>query len=1432
MKTKIRQLKKLFTVFSLVFIANCTLAQTGNNYWTLPPQQLQITPTLTLTALPTNTYNIGGLNTAYTGGNATEQDGSVLHGPHNMFTDQNGNPLFSVLSGYIFNSHGYLVDTLMDTITLQASLGVKTNYRLVIPGFTEACIVPNPANCKQYYVFTALPISVGSGNTINPFYVNGTGPVYDYNACQTPQQYNIVKPYFTLLDMAQSGPYMPGSELGKNLASSVSAIGKATAADLYKATSTPNLPGGCKPAKCDIHYATTKVINQNGATPYRLLFVMNNEEIITYKVTGVGSPGVQWVSTNMLSSITSSPTLGNLSSFVNPTELEVYQDYANNKIKVAFSAPTNGGFSYNNNPLVLMNFDTLGNYVTGSVRTLYTNSINTQALYCKGIEFSPDGNYVFVAHNYTTNYPSTVDRITYSTAATSYTLSTNTSFQDSQIEKGKDGNLYLVGTTTATPSMAKISSPNAATPVFTANVLNLSSYNEYYLNGDANGTSIYNLPDQIDQEIYGSNFNTSNLTCCLFYNTYDKQTYTGGNTTTTWTNTATTQTWTPNTSTATANNPLALQTNLTNTVTIGELLRIPAGYVITISNMTLKFSPQARLIIENGTSTANGGKLILNNCTLTVDNRCKNDMWPGIQVWGSPGLAQSITYQGWLYAYNNTVIQNAYVGVLAGCDTTSWLSALAPAPPITINSQLHHLPFGTAVSGRYGGGGIVQCVDATFLNNQRHAVYYDYASGANAAQKLQNVTFKSTNLLGSVKQRYFVGMYGHVGNFFITGCTFVDTTNNSYSDTGLYTINSAYYIDQGTKRSTFNNFLYGVYSNNTSGSATISCKNSTFTSNKVGIYLGYINNAIVENDTVKIFASLGGGNCTGLYLDNCSGYYVQDNNFTKGPGSTANNKYGILVNNSGAAANAIFRNSFDNIYKGSQAQYRNYVATAQSRNGTGLLYLCNKFASGTISGADIYVPQTGSVNNINACAGCDTAGIGNLQGNNSPTGGNRYTADNQFSHTTGGQDFYIENGKAFASSYEYYASAGNCGVASTWLPSTYNRIALTCTTLVSAPDCSTGGTGHRTIYVNPISQAINDAAMYKKQYDSLNLLIDGGSTNGLLNLINGNNNSQAVYNSLHAATPYLSNTVLKGYINSHYPSTDIKQILTECSPLSDDVNNELQNSSLTSDVKNQISLLQTGQSKIDELLNNISSTFTARQFSFDNAIRILVRIDNKDTVAITNQIMKEKTMDLPAREQLQTGIAIHDSAFAAKALAQVIKEEGQNNYVKLHTVLLQNLSKTSAQIMSNPNNVSMMLNFDKDSTDRTTYLKANTLLSIVGKSNYVPYIQPEDTTSNGANVRKHKVQDVITPITSESSLTSQPNPFTESTIVKAVIVEKTQNAYIVITDMVGNEIARYTVQQGENNINVNAGNLNQAIMFCTLVVDGVKIKTNKMVLIK
>ncbi|MEO8761111.1 MAG: hypothetical protein ABI448_09480 [Bacteroidia bacterium] len=99
-------LKKMLAAFCLLLTVNCTLAQTGNPLWSLPPSYSQVpNPT---TALPSGTaanqyghvknpYYYGSVS--YTNIYATEHGDTV--GPHNMMADASGNPLFSVVNGYM-----------------------------------------------------------------------------------------------------------------------------------------------------------------------------------------------------------------------------------------------------------------------------------------------------------------------------------------------------------------------------------------------------------------------------------------------------------------------------------------------------------------------------------------------------------------------------------------------------------------------------------------------------------------------------------------------------------------------------------------------------------------------------------------------------------------------------------------------------------------------------------------------------------------------------------------------------------------------------------------------------------------------------------------------------------------------------------------------------------------------------------------------------------------------------------------------------------------------------------------------------------------------------------------------------------------------------------------------------------------------------------
>ncbi|MEO8762527.1 MAG: hypothetical protein ABI448_16635 [Bacteroidia bacterium] len=1456
-------LKKMLAAFCLLLTVNCTLAQTQNPLWSLPPNYW----TGTLYSLPSGTAAnqfpnllnpgfpwVGMTAPAYNNYASQNQDSA---GPRNMYADESGNPLFFAANGFMYNAHGFLIDTLADTLTSIGGVGgtwyTDTTYRKkgrqLAPGWSEICVVPKPGSCKQYYVFTAADNS-------NNYYFNYGGVAGGSGSA------NGYKPYFALIDVSQPNPYAPSGtgELGLNITNTLTyyPTGSMTAkpmpggghiAELYQSTNTQSpfgAPTPKRPAPGGIQYAATKLIGDS----CRFLFVTNDAEIIVYKITATG---IHFLYNYDLGSLpTSISSMFNASTRgYNLAELECYVDSANSVIKVAVE----GNATYGGSALA---FATFG-ISTGALTSFVNVGSYTRI---SGVEFSPNGNYVYFLGT------SGIVASLFSTPTTYYNIGFGTSngadFTHSQLELGKDGNLYLIGQSppyySTTPRLAKIATPNSpSSALFTDNILNLPSYSysiktmhcPYYSGSIATDTTFY-LPDQIDQEVYGNQF-SKNLACCLFYTPYDRFTYSAGvNQPTGFT--GTTQTWSQNTTAGTyQHNPLTLTTS--DTVTIGEELRIPAGYTVTINNMKIKFSPQARLIIENANSGKHGGKLILSGCTLTVDNRCINkDMWPGVQIWGIPGNTQSGNSQGYLSA-TNSVIENAYVGVLAGYDTT-WHSTITPRPSSYASSPTNPLGYvgtvptsGIITSSSGAGGGIVYLSGTILLNNQKGADFYNY-SFPTVYSRVTGCTFNNNAaLIGGATAIYDMGLYNMTGTGLNVYTTIFEDSYTNYVLTGVYSYNSNYAI----QTSHFNNFSYGINGSNPPSSlATISVKNTTFNDNVYGAYLSLINNAtITSNDTFRIHQYTCHGHCTslpsyGIYLDNCNRYDIQDNYLTRFGTSTSNNTFGIIANNSGSYANAIFRNTFDHLYRGCQAQFVNYVAAGGTANGTGLLYQCNTFNSGTITNADIYVPDYNSGANFGTitCPTCYPSGIQSYQGSGGSTAWPP-NADNQFSHTgSGAYDFYIDSTTAaISSTYHYLCTACNnpsCFASTnTFYPSKRSNIPATyiCTSTVSCSSTNPYSNGYRTSSPSdPTASMISQAEGYKQVYDSLTNLIDGGSTAGLLSLTSGNNNYQAVLNSLKQAIPYISDEVLKAYVNSNYPTSDIVQVLTACSPLTEEVKKTIAASNLSAGIKTQIAALQASSSIMHNFGSLIGAVLASRHLLLNKAIHTLL---DQDSIPTAKQqaynIMRLVAQELPRRVRLETALDLGDTAIAAQELQAVAALEGNTNYVTLHTILANNMGKSPQQILQDPSVRSQVIAIATDSSDRYVYLKANTLLKSIGLSKYVPYIQIDikKAGNNNDDARVANIEQVSTPLlASLSTLYNQPNPFKESTTIQAHVVEKTQTAFVVVTDMLGAEIARYPVQQGDNTINISAANMAQTVMFCTLVVDGVKIKTNKMVLIK
>ena len=77
---------------------------------------------------------------------------------------------------------------------------------------------------------------------------------------------------------------------------------------------------------------------------------------------------------------------------------------------------------------------------------------------------------------------------------------------------------------------------------------------------------------------------------------------------------------------------------------------------------------------------------------------------------------------------------------------------------------------------------------------------------------------------------------------------------------------------------------------------------------------------------------------------------------------------------------------------------------------------------------------------------------------------------------------------------------------------------------------------------------------------------------------------------------------------------------------------------------------------------------------------------------------------------------------------------------------------------------------------------------------------------------------------------NKPNPFSESTVIKLSIPEKTQKANIFIYDMSGKQVKSIPVdERGETDITVYASDLSAGMYIYTLVVDGKVEVTRKMI---
>ncbi|MFH1120432.1 MAG: T9SS type A sorting domain-containing protein [Bacteroidota bacterium] len=543
-------------------------------------------------------------------------------------------------------------------------------------------------------------------------------------------------------------------------------------------------------------------------------------------------------------------------------------------------------------------------------------------------------------------------------------------------------------------------------------------------------------------------------------------------------------------------NPIYVEYNQTwdNKLLSNDVI-VKQGVVLTITG-TVEMPPAKHIYIQKG------GLLILDGGKIT--NACKGEQWGGIIIFGSPTGPQTLNYQGMVEIKNYGTIENAQIGI--HCKSAS-------------NEE-----GGSVGTSNLTGGGIVIVDKAWFKNNSISVVFQRYTPSS--ASKFKSCTFViNDELFPDATFKYFVRM-NEVNGITFTGCTFTNEHNSILLDRskGIFSNNSFFMVDQldlppfPSKKSLFIDLHYGIYAIGKKGGRTFSIRNTEFKNNESGIYASAVDLMSVKNN--KVFMK--GKNpspikpevASGIYLDKCSGYIIEENELRTTEVAEYFTTYGIYINNSGEANNTIYKNKFyDNTY-GITAHDKN-----RNKDGSaGLRLKCNEFNNVKM---DIAVLKTEPEALL--------MGIAGSQGSNGTTCDT--PAGNLFSNLAPSTGYYsIHNSGEFVD-YFHHNPISEQRVRPSFI--TENTVTRQPTqwiyTINCCPPNSTGGGRTSTID--------GEIASYKTE--SLNTsgtlitLIDEGETVDKVLEVNLASPSEAllVRNSLLQYSPFVSDTVLKSSIN-------------------------------------------------------------------------------------------------------------------------------------------------------------------------------------------------------------------------------------------------------------------------------------------------------------
>ncbi len=610
--------------------------------------------------------------------------------------------------------------------------------------------------------------------------------------------------------------------------------------------------------------------------------------------------------------------------------------------------------------------------------------------------------------------------------------------------------------------------------------------------------------------------------------------------------------------------PITTQTWSSDKTVIGKVI-IPSGQTLTISNCTIEFADSKRVNVDTKIVIEQGGRLIINNSTLTSIQSCEKAMWDGIEVQGDPTKNQITTLnQGYLSITNNSIISNARNAVTTTArnddNTVNWNKT---------------------------GGGIITATNSSFVDNYASFGFMKYTphntSGAviNDASSILKCSFTTTTNFGDggmTTKPYAQIIMWDTKNIRIQGNKFMNTRFNVLANErgiGILSVDAAFVVKPACNGViTYpggcdpNNEVANEFHDLYTGIAISNVNNSSFTIDKTlfknnlygvrveGAQFGEIirSNFVIPNsfdlsETKYAF---------GVYSDGASVVKIEENKFNGNYNGIGRNM-GVFIKNSDAGGAGV--SNYLNDYTGLS------IGTQEAGNNLSLQIDCNRFyKTSTVSIVDIHVangllavqgdcgnglplvpptlPQANEFYGI-----CDNAIFNQLR--NTSTSSFEY---NSYPLSDVGFNVTCMNGPI---------NGQNC------LPSiSYIRQKACPSSIFSIDDWK--------LQKNQISTNKNLISTYKNK-------LDGGDSDALLALINASTNPEELKNQLSLISPYLSAQAQLAVINKSLPSEITKQILEGNAPFKENVRIGIINSTMSNSVKNQLMAIAYGESPIDQL---------------------------------------------------------------------------------------------------------------------------------------------------------------------------------------------------------------------------------------------------------